>query len=330
MCIYLSLSIYIYIYLFILLLTTITFDVKQNMSLEEQIIVNAGKLHNIDLTELFYADDTLIMASTAAAAETILQHLELESGKYNMNLNHTKCIHLRLSDLERITYMNGTEVPMEQEAIYLGGKIFSNGSYKKDNSHRISNTWHAIQKLDLLWKKAPVSMKLKIIVFDAVIVSKLVYGLEPVPFTEQDCNRLVAFPYGGLRKNLHIKHPFLSNIKNKDVQEFANTRAATKSNKQIAPLSQHLGHRQIKLYGDIIRAEDLDLMNKVSMYQDGTRRKTPFKRTGRPRSKWHTVTRKHTIKHLIDKSAILRFWQNHIRDNEFDHLIVGAAEHRVL
>ena len=45
-------------YLFILLLTTITFDVKKNMNLEEQIIVNAGKLHNIDLTELFYADDT--------------------------------------------------------------------------------------------------------------------------------------------------------------------------------------------------------------------------------------------------------------------------------
>ena len=100
-------------YLFILLLTTITHDVKKNMGLEEQIIVNAGKLHNIDLSELFYAEDTLIMASTAAAAETILQHVELESGKYSMNQNHTKCIHLRLSDLERIAYMNGTEVPMD-------------------------------------------------------------------------------------------------------------------------------------------------------------------------------------------------------------------------
>ena len=79
---------------------------KKNTSLEEQIIVNAGKLHNIDLSELFYADYTLVMASTAAAAETILQHIELESGKYNMNLNHTKCIHLRLNDLEIITYMN--------------------------------------------------------------------------------------------------------------------------------------------------------------------------------------------------------------------------------
>ena len=137
-------------YVFILLPTTITIDVKKDMSLEEQITVNAGKLHNVDLSELFYADDTLIMASTAAA-ETILQHIELESGKYNMSLNRTKCIHLRLNDLERITYMNRTEVPMEQEAIYLGGETFSNGSYKKEISHSISNTWHTVQKLDLLW-----------------------------------------------------------------------------------------------------------------------------------------------------------------------------------
>ena len=79
----------------------------------------------------------------------------------------------------------------------------------------------------------------------------------------------------------------------------------------------------------MVRTEDLYLMNKISMYQDGTRRKTLHRRTGRPRSKWHTVTGKCTVKHLISKSAILRFWQNGISDDELDHLIVGAAEHRI-
>ena len=183
--------------------------------------------------------------------------------------------------------------------------------------------------MDLLWKEAAVSTKWQLRVFDVVIVSKLFYGLEAVPFTEQDCNRLDAFQYKGLRTILHIKHPFWLHIKNKDVLELASTRAATTPNKQVVPLSQHLVHRRIKLYGHIIRAEDLDLMKKDSMYQDGTRRKTLFRRTGRPRSKWHTVSRKHTVKHLIDKNVILRFWQNRIRDIELDHLIVGAAEHKV-
>ena len=270
------------------------------MNPEEQIIVNAGKLHNIDLTELFYADDTLIMASTAAAAaETIFQHIELESGRYNMNLNHSKCIHLRLNDLERITYVHERNRSSHGTRSNIFRRdIFKNGSYKREISHRISNTWHTVQKLDLLWKKAPVSMKWKIRVFDAGIVSKLFYGLESVPFTEQDCNRLDAFQYRGLRTVLHIKHPFWPHIENKDVLELASTRAAIQSKKPIVPLSQHLVRRQIKLYGHIVMAEDSDLMKKACMYQDGTRRITLFRRTGRPRLKWHTVTRKHTIKYL--------------------------------
>ena len=122
---------------------------------------------------------------------------------------------------------------------------------------------------------------------------QIIYGLESVPFIEQDCNRLDAFQYRGLRHILQIKHPFWSHVKNKHVLELASTRASTTPNKQIIPLPQRLVHRQIKLHGHIIRAEDLDLMKTVSMHQDGTRRKTLHRRTGRPRSKWHTVARKH-------------------------------------
>ena len=124
-------------YLFILLLTVITHDVKHDLNLEEQIIVNAGKLHNVDLTELYYADDTLIMASTAAAAETILHHIEHESGKYNMILNRTKCIHLRLNDLERITYMNGTEVPRTGSNLSRQKKLFERQLQNKNLTHNL-------------------------------------------------------------------------------------------------------------------------------------------------------------------------------------------------
>ena len=108
-------------------------------------------------------------------------------------------------------------------------------------------------------------MKWKIRVLDAVIVSKLLYGLESVPFTEQDCNRLDAFQYRGLRNIRHIKHPYWSHIKNKDALGLSNARAAIKSNKPIVPLSQHLVHRQVKLYGHTIRAEDLDFMKSFNV-----------------------------------------------------------------
>ena len=140
-------------YLFIFLLTTITHDVRKNLNLQENIDLAAGQLHNINLSELYYADDTLIMASTSKAAETILQHIENESEKYNMKLNYAKCIHLRMNDLHTVTYDNGEEMTMKTEATYLGGKIFANGSYKTIIRHRITNTWITIRKLDMLWKK---------------------------------------------------------------------------------------------------------------------------------------------------------------------------------
>ena len=69
-------------------------------------------------------------------------------------------------------------------------------------------------------------------------------------------------------------------------------------------------------------------MNKVTMYQDGTRIISFFKRVGRPRTKWHTVTRKHTIKQLMDKNVILPNWDTHTKDPELDHIIIQAAADR--
>ena len=63
-------------------------------------------------------------------------------------------------------------------------------------------------------------------------------------------------------------------------------------------------------------------MRKVTMYQGGTRRKSFFKRVGRPRRKWHTVPIKHTIKQLIKKQVFLPNWNLHTTDPELDNTIV--------
>ena len=245
-----------------------------------------------------------------------------------MKLNYDKCIHLRMNDIHTITYRNGQEMPRKTEATYLGGKIFADGSYKKEIRHRITNTWVTVRKLDLLWKKAPVSLKWKLRVFDTVIISKLLYGLEAIPFTEQSCKQLDAFQYRGLRQILGIKHSYWSGVKNKHVLLTASKKAKTEWKQRIIPISERLINRQVKLYGHLVMANEDDLMKNVTMYQDRTRRKSLFKRVGRPRAKWHTVTRKHTIKQLVDKNAILPNWDIHMKDPELDHIIIQAAADR--
>ena len=53
-----------------------------------------------------------------------------------------------------------------------------------------------------------------------------------------------------------------------------------------------------------------------------------FKRVGRPRTTWHTVTRKHTIKQLMDKNVILPNLNIHMKCPELDHIIIHAAADR--
>ena len=55
-------------------------------------------------------------------------------------------------------------------------------------------------------EKTLVSLRWKLRVFDAVIIPKLLYGLEAIPFTEQDCKQLDALQYRGLRQVFGIKH----------------------------------------------------------------------------------------------------------------------------
>ena len=84
------------------------------------------------------------MASTAKAAETILQHIENESEKYNMKLKYAKCIHLRMNDLHTVSYnKNGEDMPMKMEATYLGGKTSASGSYNKNQTQNHKHMGHS-------------------------------------------------------------------------------------------------------------------------------------------------------------------------------------------
>ena len=126
-------------YLFILLLTVIMHGAYEDLTEEDREVVRKGTPYKVDLRELFYADDTLIMTKTAAAAEIIFHQIEHESAKYNLKLNYTKCVHLRMNSMEAIDYVNGQQMPTHNEAIYLGGKSRRMVAIKR-TSHTESRT----------------------------------------------------------------------------------------------------------------------------------------------------------------------------------------------
>ena len=80
------------------------------------------------------------------------------------------------------------------------------GSPHFEISTGIINTTTTLNKLDMFWKRSPVSTTWKLRVHGAVISSKVLYGLESASLTNAEFERLDSFQIKALRKMLGIKH----------------------------------------------------------------------------------------------------------------------------
>eukprot|EP00972_Heterocapsa_arctica_P102456 15098055-Heterocapsa_arctica.AAC.1 len=84
-------------------------------------------------------------------------------------------------------------MPILDSAVYLGSNINSTGNQRAEITTRISATIITLKKRNTFWNKAPTSVKWKLRVYDAVIVSKLLHGLESLCLTEADQAKLCVF-----------------------------------------------------------------------------------------------------------------------------------------
>ena len=299
------------------------------MSAEEKATMQEGMPWNLDFNKLVYADDTIVITSTVEAAELILHKIQEESAKYNLRLNQNKCVLLRMNSVRTVHYMNGEQIPIKDKAVYLGSVVTGNGNQHAEVQARISAATVTWKRLQTFWRKAPVTVKWKIRVYDSVILSKLVYGLNSLSLTDTDNNKLDAFHMKGLRKILSIPHAYISRVTNEQVLASANRRARLNKGKEITIASQRLDRSQLTLFGHILRAERDDPMRSVAVDDRGERLKANFRRVGRPRVKWYDVVRKIAENDLIKQEILAADWRNHMRQDEMTELVVAAAIERL-
>eukprot|EP00972_Heterocapsa_arctica_P105538 15548666-Heterocapsa_arctica.AAC.1 len=142
--------------------------------------------------------------------------------------------------------------------------LSANGNQHSEIKNRISVTLMTLKQLNVFWTKSPATIKWKLRVFDAVIVSKLLYGLEALSISPSDSDKLNAFQNKGLRKILGIKHSYWSRVSNKDIMIQANYRARLPEGKSIQTMSDRLYRKQLTLFGHLLRAPEDDLLKLVS------------------------------------------------------------------
>ena len=285
------------------------------MTPAEKLKLGTGKLHHEVTKNIFYADDTIIMTSSAQASHLLPQKVQQKYKKYGMKLNQNKCEHIIHSAIHRIQFESGEEVPTTQTVAYLGS--------------RVHYAWLTVMKLDLFWRKAPATLKWKPRVLDAAIHPK-VYGMETLVIPQSDYDQIDAFQVRIFRKILNTKHPYWSHVTNDTVMNIANTRAQIYKNIEITPLSFKLKQRIIKFYGHTIRRDcNTDQMRAISIDEDGNRISAPKPwRSGRPKLKWYDIAKPLVIQLLENINILLNTWRTDFSQNEVNQYIIKAAEDR--
>ena len=202
---------------------------------------------NLDLMqqvhELVYADDALLVATTGEEASEYMHCVQRAGQQYGLQFNWRKLEVLSAGCNARILQPDGNAIPQKDSIIYLGSLIASDGKVGTELSRRLGAARAEFETLARVWSHSTLDNARKLRIFDACVVSKLLYCLHTSFLSKQELRRLDAFQARCLRKILRIPHSYISRVSNERVLE----RAGSK------PLSNALLRRQLLFLGHVAR-----------------------------------------------------------------------------
>ncbi len=143
------------------------------------------------------------------------------------------------------------------------------------------------------WKKAAVPDRVKLLAYDTLIRSKLVYAFETATLNINAKKMIDAFQLKSLRQIFKLKTTFVDRRNtNERVSELANKAINTgaKKNTQIKSFSEYLQEKTTSLFGHVLRVRDEDPIREICFLHDSaTPNTTKEKRRGRPKLNWVTT-----------------------------------------
>ena len=279
-------------YLFSIVMTAIFQDIKQILKTPRQLAPIPG----INYAEVLYADDTLIFGTHTQSINKYLQAIQLESAKYNMQLNFDKCVNITINQHQSsVKFLNGATVPRKNQGKYSGATLTDTVDNRQELSHRIGAVVATARQLNPLWFQARTSKTWKIRVFESTLACKLLYGLESLQLTSNEQKLIDNFQMKMLRNILGVPPTYVN--RSWTNQAVLNELSQRYGYKHIR-LSTKWKNRKVTLLGHIIRAESEDPMREV-LFETGTFRPRieHIRRVGKPRANWLLETYKdaHTM-----------------------------------
>ena len=174
--------------------------------------------------------------------------------------------------------LNGEPVEQVKRFVYLGSEIEEDGSASHEILRRIglaSSSFRLLSKP--LWDRPEVSNQTKLSVYDAVVLSTLLYGVETWTPLAQDVRRLCGFDMACLRKIVGVQ--WQDKKTNDDVKRLLGV--------ERPYMNCHLRRRRYDYLGHLLRMGDKRIPKRIFISQPGGQ----WKRSvgGQKKTFWKTV-----------------------------------------
>ena len=300
-------------YLFVLVMNVIDNDV--NYHLDRRTL--GTRKPGISFDRIYYADDTVLLATNTYSANRILWAVERVSLQFGLKLNRGKCSYIAMNGNNNLRFADGTKLRRCTETTYLGHHITRSMNMRQEIGYRMQQTMAAWTKLKPFWKASNCTVGWRLRVYQAVIQNKLIYGLETVHLTQAMLNKINAFQLRGLRSILNLEPTF---VNRRNTNEFVLRMASEKAGHEVKLFSELLLDKRVKLSGHLLRATDSDPMRQV-VYSPQSANAYPIgkRRVGAPRQQWRHFTHKHIWNKLTNG------WTDYLNTDEQNRRIHQMA-----
>ena len=262
-------------FLFIIVMTILMDVARSELSPQAKESIGEQQLYDV-----LYADDTIILGTSAPCVEELASAIERAGKQFGMSLHWGKTQGLSVCTETNLRNSQGDLVTDDGSLTYLGGLLTGDGRADSELSRRIGMATGDFRCLQKFWGHAGIGRKRKLELFHALVVSKLVYGLSTMCFVKAQRRRLDGFYARCLRRVLGIPAAFVSRVSNKSVFEKA----------CVQPLTEQISFRQLVLLGKVARSPADSLLRRCVFIDDTLIPEVGrfVRRVGRPRLDWTT------------------------------------------
>ena len=228
-------------------MTCVHYDIQDKITNH----VKHNRIPGINYDMVYYADDTILFSTSTRAINELLKHTEEISRQYGLKLNKDKCVAINMNTDCNVKFGDGISLTQSFEAMYLGCELNKEVNIKLEISNKMNEVRKTWFKLAPYWKSHTASTKWQLIIYDAIIRSKLLYGLETVHLTPAMERQIDAFQMRGLRQIMKYQHTYYDRTKtNAKILEDASKAAYPKDpNRRIQRFS--VFHREKLHYSGI-------------------------------------------------------------------------------